>query len=366
MQPRDVAEAARVVSTLTIVGGVVTTVFAAVSPTGRHVAVFSVLLTVLLCAVVVTCALGLRRVRSENELAWAVFPFAAIGVIITLDLVTHDATASAQVFFFFPALYAASQLRRNGAAALGAAAVLGDLLVVFSQLPARTALVEGGYLAAAVITTVALLVRAGERQEELVGQLQRQAAIDPLTGLVTRRVLDNAAHSALTGAASERGTALILIDVDRFKAVNDEYGHPAGDEVLIQLGRLLMLGTRPSDTVSRMGGDEIALLLAGCSAQDAVKRAEQILWNVRAHPFTVSPEVDVAVSVSVGLAHVPTHASDLRSLYAAADASLYAAKRAGRDRVGDTVTPPPAAPTPGGRRRSDRGAIVAARLTTGR
>ena len=112
-----------------------------------------------------------------------------------------------------------------------------------------------------------LLVVSGERQDTLIEQLKRQAAIDSLTGLVTRRVLDNAAASALSGGASELGTGLILLDIDKFKHINDEYGHPIGDEVLVQLAELLMIGVRPSDTVSRMGGDEIAILLAGCSVE---------------------------------------------------------------------------------------------------
>ncbi len=186
------------------------------------------------------------------------------------------------------------------------------------------------------ITTAALLVKAGQRQDVLIAKLQHQAAIDPLTGLATRRVLDQAAMSALSGAASGDGTALILIDVDDFKAVNDNFGHPGGDEVLIQLANLLVEGCRQDDLVSRLGGDEIALLLPGCSEQALLRRADQILWDVRAHAFTLEGGEQLSISVSAGLAHAPTDAQDLRSLYAAADAALYEAKRAGRNRVGSS------------------------------
>ena len=131
----------------------------------------------------------------------------------------------------------------------------------------RPAWTDAVYVSAALLTTVGLLDRRRRSPGRLVAQLQRQAAIDPLTGLATRRVLDHAAQSALSGAASGEGTALILIDVDDFKSVNDRYGHPAGDEVLIQLAELLIDGCRDDDIVSRMGGDEIALLLPGCSAE---------------------------------------------------------------------------------------------------
>ena len=102
----------------------------------------------------------------------------------------------------------------------------------------------------------------------------------------------------------------------------------------MQLADLLMLGVRPSDTVSRMGGDEIAILLAGCSVDAVMTRAEQILWEVRAHPFEVEPGLMLSVAVSIGVAHLPTHGADLRSLYGAADWSLYAAKRGGRNQIG--------------------------------
>ena len=188
-------------------------------------------------------------------------------------------------------------------------------------------------MAAALVTTSVILIRAGERQAALVAKLERQAAIDPLTGLVTRRVLDEAAQSAMSGAASEEGTSLILLDVDEFKSINDRYGHPAGDQILVQLANLLVHSSRAGDVVSRMGGDEIALLLPGCSADALRRRAEQIVWDVRAHAFMAEDE-PVAVSVSVGLAHAPTHAVDLRTLYVAADAALYKAKQAGRNQVG--------------------------------
>ena len=82
------------------------------------------------------------------------------------------------------------------------------------------------------MTTTALLVFAGERNDQLIALLQQQAAVDPLTGLLTRRVLDSAAAWALHGSGSQQGTALLLIDLDHFERVNDVHGHPAGDSVL--------------------------------------------------------------------------------------------------------------------------------------
>jgi diguanylate cyclase (GGDEF)-like protein len=245
------------------------------------------------------------------------------------------------VFFFFPALYGASQLRRPGAICVLLATVTGEIVVVVAGLRVGAGIADAVYVSCALLTTVALLVFAGERQDALIAQLQQQAAIDPLTGLATRRVLDQAAQSALSGGSNGEGTALILLDVDDFKSVNDRYGHPAGDEVLIQLATLLTDGCREGDIVSRMGGDEIAMLLPGCSPESVARRADQIMWDVRATAFIVSDgnhEVhSLSISVSAGLAHAPTHALDVQAMYATADAALYAAKRGGRNRV---VAPP--------------------------
>jgi diguanylate cyclase (GGDEF)-like protein len=334
LQPRDRAVAAHVLSTLAAVAGGVTVLFAAMAPGTHGTTVLSVSITVATSVAVIIAAMAVRRMRDRGEWVWAIFPFASIVVIVALDLLTHDASVSAQIFFFFPALYAGFQLRRYGALVIALAAIAGDMIDVFTILPAREAFDQSAYLTAAIVTATALLVLSGERQDVLVAQLQHQAAIDSLTGLFTRRVLDNAAASALSGGASELGTGLILLDIDKFKHVNDEYGHPAGDEVLVRLARLLMLGVRPSDTVSRLGGDEVAVLLAGCSIESVMHRAEEILWEVRAHAFDIAPDVSLSVSVSIGVAHLPTHGADLRSLYSAADASLYAAKRGGRNQIG--------------------------------
>ncbi len=332
LQPRDHAVAARTVSTLCMVAAGVTIVFAFSQP--GHYGALVIALTVVVATAAMFAGWMMRYLPANHELGWAAVPFIGIAAIVALDVLTSDGSVPAQVFFFFPALYGASQLKRHGAATVCACAVVGVAVVTFATAPAGSALLDLVYVGAALLTTAALLIRAGERQDELIAQLQHQATIDALTGLATRRVLDQAAQSALTGVARAEGTALIVLDIDHFKSVNDHHGHPGGDQALVQLATLLTDGCRKGDVVSRLGGDEIALLLPGCSYADLLKRADQILWAVRAHQFGVDDGPPISLSVSAGLAHAPTHASDLRSLYAAADAALYDAKRAGRDRVG--------------------------------
>ena len=290
--------------------------------------------TVGVAAVIVGFGWATRYLDESHVIAWGSLPFLGVALIVGFDLASDDASVAAQVFFFFPALYAASLLPRSGALLVTLAAVIGEAVVVFSAVPLAEVVTDVCYVTAALVPAAVLLIRSAERQELLVAQLRRQAAIDPLTGLVTRRVLDQAAQSALSGAASSSGTALVLLDVDDFKGVNDRYGHPAGDEVLVQLAALLIRGCRASDIVSRLGGDEIALLLPGCSEEALIGRASTILTDVRAHDFVTSDGAHIKVSVTAGVAHAPNHAADLRSLYVTADAALYRAKRSGGDQVG--------------------------------
>lgn len=334
MQPRNRRAALQTIGTLAAVAAAVTIVFLPVQPGGRDLTVTAGVANLVVVTVVVS-ACWLSRFRPAlSVIAWAVGPLLAVVAVVELDVLTSDASVAAQIFLFFPTLYGASQLPRAGAVVMTAASVVGGIVVVGGLLPLREAIIDTGYVSAALITTAALLIRSGERQADLVMRLEHLAAIDPLTGLATRRVLDEAAQSAISGAASAEGTSLILLDVDEFKSINDGYGHPAGDQVLVQLADLLVHSARRDDVVSRLGGDEMALLLPGCSVSALRRRAEQIVWDVRARRFVLDGGHEVSVSVSVGLAHIPTDADDLRSLYVKADESLYGAKRSGRDRVG--------------------------------
>jgi diguanylate cyclase (GGDEF)-like protein len=172
-------------------------------------------------------------------------------------------------------------------------------------------------------------VQAGERHDALVGRLTALAALDPLTGLATRRVLDAAADEAL---ASGTRTALLVLDLDRFKQINDSRGHPVGDDALAHVAGLLRSRERAGTLLCRLGGDELAVLVTGCAAATAAEIGREAVRLVRTHPLTTSTG-PVALSVSVGVAHAGEGVSSLRELYAAADAALYRAKEEGRDRV---------------------------------
>ena len=334
MRPRDPRAAGRTVSALWTVGLLVTVV---TLPMGANAgtdldrsAIALAGVSLLIAAMIGAAAWFFDE---ASRLAWALCPFAAIMVIVLVDVATHDGSVSAQVFLFFPTVYGAALLPRPGAILVTCASLAGEVVVVFSQLPVREAAVSTCYVAAALVTTAVMLIRSMERQHDLVVELARLATIDPLTGLVTRRSFDEAVSTALAQRDGGAGTSLVVIDVDRFKAVNDRYGHPGGDKVLVQLSELLLQASRRGDVVCRMGGDEIAMLLPRCTMEIAQRRAEEIVELVRKEGFAISVDDLIQVSISAGLAHSPTHGSDLRALYAAADAALYDAKRSGRDRV---------------------------------
>jgi diguanylate cyclase (GGDEF)-like protein len=262
-------------------------------------------------------------------------PFFGVGVIVFLNLVTKDVSTGAQVTLCLPVLFAASQLRFLGALLAAIAALAGDLVVVLKLDPTSAGALNLIDLALVLSLMTGLLVLAGRRQDRLVALLESQASQDPLTGLVTRRVLDEAVQRALSMPAESPGTALILVDVDHFKSINDTHGHPVGDDALVHVAQLLARHARADTVISRLGGDEIAVLLPGCAQPLARGRAQEFLNTVHESPLVLPAGGLLWISISVGVAHAASGGvSRLRELYAAADASLYEAKRAGRGRVG--------------------------------
>lgn len=333
MQPRDYRVAKPIVSSFTTLAVAVSVVFLPlqdqVAPTdARLLALAGAAL-----AIGVVMSVAATVVDQAARPAWAVCPFLAIVAIVVIDLATDDASFTAQIFFLLPTLYAGSQLPRRGAALVTAAAIVGDAVVVLVSLPLRYAISDTGYMAAALIATTMMLVRGAEAREITVAKLAHLATTDSLTGLVTRRVFDKATARAVTTSEPSHGTSLVLVDLDRFKSVNDQYGHQGGDEVLVQVSALLLESARLGDVVSRVGGDELALLMPDCPLEVAERRTKEIVDRVREHGITLSAGHVIHVSISAGLAHSPTHASDYPELYAAADKALYASKDAGRHRV---------------------------------
>ena len=152
---------------------------------------------------------------------------------------------------------------------------------------------------------------------------------DPLTQIANRRRLDMALRAFCANAAE--GGAMLLIDVDRFKAVNDHYGHQAGDLCLQQLVERISVRLRRGDLLARFGGEEFAVLLPGVSSREAASMAERLRAAVQAQPFTFEG-AQVNITVSIGIAALGTDTVP-ETLIEAADLALYAAKNAGRNQI---------------------------------
>ncbi|MEI4280547.1 diguanylate cyclase [Klenkia terrae] len=169
--------------------------------------------------------------------------------------------------------------------------------------------------------------------DRLRATLAEEAVRDPLTGLHNRRHLDRALLHDLARSVDEGlPVAVVLVDVDRFKSVNDRFGHGTGDAVLCAVAAELRAGTRTGDTVARAGGEEFVLVLPGADEAEALARAETVRARVGAlrHPV---PDGVLAVTLSAGVAVARHGGRGAADLLARADRALYRAKSGGRDRV---------------------------------
>jgi diguanylate cyclase (GGDEF)-like protein len=164
-------------------------------------------------------------------------------------------------------------------------------------------------------------------------QLQEQVIRDPLTGLYNRLYLADALAREITcSARTQDAFAVVMIDVDHFKSVNDVHGHALGDAMLRALGGLLRQQVRPTDSPCRYGGEEFVIIMRDVTLDLAVERIDELRAAFSALRFS-SNGLDVSRTFSAGVALFPLHGRDEATLLAAADAALYAAKTAGRNQV---------------------------------
>ena len=221
---------------------------------------------------------------------------------------------------------------------------LGLLVVLpLERLSRAAGQVAGGDLEVAVAATgsgevsqlTAVFNDMVRRLREGRAELERLSVTDELTGLANRRKLDDElARELLSHERHKRSLAVLMLDVDRFKTLNDTHGHPAGDAVLRQLAEVMNGCVRKGDTVARFGGEEFVVILPETPADGASLLAERIRAATEARPFVIDDGgTPVRATVSVGLALFPANGRTAEALIAAADQALYRSKQGGRNRV---------------------------------
>jgi diguanylate cyclase (GGDEF)-like protein/PAS domain S-box-containing protein len=178
-----------------------------------------------------------------------------------------------------------------------------------------------------------LVIRDISDKREAIQNLRNATSLDPLTGVANRQAFFDAAEDELEHwKRAPRDISLLLIDADHFKAVNDTYGHPAGDAVLRELAAALTAAFRQVDVVARVGGEEFAVLLPSTGPQGALAVADRLRRTIESHPVQVDGAT-IHYTISGGIAAMSDTLECLDTLLKRADRALYAAKAAGRNRI---------------------------------
>ena len=187
--------------------------------------------------------------------------------------------------------------------------------------------------------TLIVLLLASLTLGRFQSRLEQMATTDHVTGLLNRQAFDILLQQSVNeNRRNWQPMAVIMLDIDHFKAVNDKYGHPAGDRIIREVAGTLRAGLRESDIAGRWGGEEFLLLLKGCDGSAAAAIAEKLRLSVAKNIRADVNAPQIRITVSVGVA--PFVADDTaENIIARADQALYRAKREGRDRVALAAAP---------------------------
>jgi diguanylate cyclase (GGDEF)-like protein len=196
------------------------------------------------------------------------------------------------------------------------------------------------------VATMGEVLGMGLANLALRESLRAQSIRDPLTTLFNRRYMEETLERELARAARHDSTVgMVMLDVDNFKHFNDEFGHRAGDDALVEISAMLARTIRVEDIACRYGGEEFTVIMPGAPLEATKRRAAEIGSAVRDISFQEpSGERVTGLTVSMGISMFPSHGDTVAALMRAADLALLAAKHAGRDcvRVGEAGAPPDA------------------------
>jgi diguanylate cyclase (GGDEF)-like protein len=254
----------------------------------------------------------------------ALFGLGPLGaMLIALAVATTQGHSDAAILYCWPVLWVAYFFSTRATAAV-VAWVAASHAVALLSMSAGTANVDRWVDVMTSIAIAAVVVRAlAARNERLVEQLTAEARIDPLTELLNRRGLaERFDHEIARAARAGTSLAVVAIDIDHFKRINDTHGHDAGDRALAWVANRLAEQTRGADITARTGGEEFLVVLPGAGVESAHEFAERLRQGIADHaPFQLTVSVGVAAAI----------APSGPVLAEAADQALYAAKRAGRN-----------------------------------
>lgn len=252
-------------------------------------------------------------------------------------LLAQDASAGGQFVLLLPVLIASHIARPLQAWLTCALACAVSAIVSLAVLSADLAILSVIVVVSTCVITTATVLDLTARHARTEASLRELAEKDHLTGLFTRRVLDRRVSDCVAKRQDGLGTALLLLDLDHFKVVNDTYGHPVGDALLQHIASALRQVTRPSDVACRLGGDELAILIPDVTHQEARAVAERACAAVRESRCVLPGGLVIIPQISAGLGYLAperreggpdaSELSCIERLYTLADSRLYHAKR---------------------------------------
>jgi diguanylate cyclase (GGDEF)-like protein len=284
-----------------------------------------------LTGVILAPVIAARPWRSTYSVTWTVASTYAVGLVALLDTGVNSPVL---LLLFLPIVYAALMFTPRSALVCGLSALV--VVTVVASVDHHLVAVEGwtftlfGALAGAAALSVAAAINRSHieaHEKRLMAELAELAGTDELTACSVRRVLrqrteEEVERSLRTGSP----LSLMMIDVDQFKSVNDNFGHVVGDQVLTSIGAILLDNVRPFDVACRLGGDEFALLLPETDTSAAVHVAERISRDL-------ASTGDIRVTLSIGVSSLDRSMPTIERLFDEADMALYQVKRAGRDAI---------------------------------
>jgi diguanylate cyclase (GGDEF)-like protein len=291
--------------------------------------------------VFVSAAAGLVAIAlllGRNRIPAGAYPFVALTgtILVSFSLYfngeRHGGPAGGdEMYFLWIVLWAAVHLRRRALALQVLAILVAYGVTLHAINPGGSAMSRWITLSGLVIGAAVVVRMLSERVEALIAELRANASTDPLTGLANRRGLASAyARELAQHRRTGRPFSLLVADLDRFKQINDELGHKAGDRALVEVSELLLAQVRAVDTAARIGGDEFALLLSEADDVHAAGVAERLDAAVSAHAAREGWPGTISIGVSVS----NTDGASLDDLLRHADSRLYLAKRRSvRDRA---------------------------------